>query len=229
MEILARLPAGVNLSIVIGMEKPASAPRRRKGRPLSFDRDAALHRAMLLFWRHGYEATSLSDLTTAMGITAPSVYAAFGDKRRLFLEAVGRYLSGPVTSERIIDEAATAQDAAWGLLRAAAAGFTGEDTPPGCLLASSAMSCSADAADVQAELAAIRRGIEARLQARIARGVACGELPPGTDADGLAGHVMAVVQGMSTLARDGAQRGKLLRVADAAMAGWPARSHPVRP
>jgi AcrR family transcriptional regulator len=205
------------------MEQSEHAARRRTGRPLSFDRDAALRRAMLLFWRHGYEATSLSELTAAMGVTAPSVYAAFGDKRRLFLEAVGLYLSGPVTSERIIAEAATARDAAWGLLRAAAVGFTGADTPAGCLLASAAISCSAAAADVQAELAAIRRGIEARLSDRIARAIAAGEMPAGADADALAGHVMAVVQGMSTLARDGARRDKLLRVAAVAMAGWPAQ------
>ena len=211
------------------MKESEHAPRRRAGRPLSFDREAALRQAMLLFWRHGYEATSLSDLTAAMGVTPPSIYAAFGDKKRLFLEAVGHYLSGPATSERIIEEAATAQEAAWGLLQASAVGFTGPDTPPGCLLASSAISCSAAAADVQGELAAIRRGIEKRLAGKIARAVEAGELDAGTDAEALAGHVMAVIQGMSTLARDGATRGKLLRVAEAALRGWPARSAAVRP
>lgn len=203
------------------MERSEHAPRRRTGRPLSFDREAALNQAMLLFWRHGYEATSLSDLTAAMGVTPPSIYAAFGDKRRLFLEAVGRYLSGPVTSERIIEEAATAQEAARGLLQAAASAFTGADTPPGCLLASSAISCSAAAAEVQGELADIRRGIEACLRGRIARAVEAGELAAATDADALAGHIMAVIQGMSTLARDGATRDKLMRVAATAMRTWP--------
>ena len=196
---------------------------RRTGRPLSFDRDEALHRAMLLFWRHGYEATSLSDLTKAMGITPPSIYAAFGDKKRLFLAAVARYLSGPVTSERIIEAAADARDAACGLLRAAAAGFTGADTPQGCLLASSAIACSAAAADVQAALAAIRHGIEGRLKDRIVQDIDAGEMAPGTDAEALAGHVMAVIQGMSTLARDGAGLDKLTRVSDTAMRAWPAR------
>lgn len=209
----------VNNYIVTAMKKLVL--RRRAGRPLSFDREAALHQAMLLFWRHGFEATSLSDLTAAMGVTPPSVYAAFGDKKQLFLEAVDRYLSGPVTAESIIDEAATARDAAQGLLDAAAAGFTGPDTPAGCLLASSAISCSAAAADVQSELAAIRGGIEARLRGRIARAVAANELPACTDADALAGHIMAVIQGMSTLARDGAKREKLMRVAAAAMLAWP--------
>ncbi len=202
------------------MKTSEPAPRRRTGRPLSFDRETALHQAMLVFWRHGYEATSLNDLTAAMGVTPPSIYAAFGDKKRLFLEAVGRYVSGPVTAHSIIGQAATAQDAAWGLLQAAATGFTGADTPPGCLLASSAISCSAAAAGVQGELAAIRRGIEARLRNRIVRAVEAGEMAGGTDADALAGHVMAVIQGMSTLARDGAGREKLMRVAATAMLAW---------
>ena len=177
---------------------------------------------MRMFWRHGYEATSLNDLTAAMGVTSPSVYAAFGDKKRLFLEAVRRYVSGPVTSETIIADAKSAREAASDLLRSSVIGFTGADTPPGCLLASSAISCSAAAMDVQRELADIRLSIEIRLRQRIEAGVDTGELPAAIDAEALAAHVMAVIQGMSTLARDGASRAKLLRVADAAMAAWPA-------
>lgn len=197
------------------------APRRKPGRPLSFDRDTALHQAMLLFWRHGYEATSLSNLTAAMGVTPPSIYAAFGDKKRLFLEAVDRYLAGPGTAERFIEDAPTARDAAWGMLQGSAVKFTGGETPPGCLLASAAISCSAEAADVQEALAAIRHGIEACLARRIVAATRTGELPPDTDAEALAGHVMAVIGGMSTLARDGAGREKLLRVAAIAMGTWP--------
>ena len=216
------LKAGVNAFIVNGMKfDPGGSSARRPGRPLSFDRDVALDKAMLLFWRHGYEGTSLNDLTAAMGVTPPSIYAAFGDKKRLFLEAVNRYLSGPVTSERIIVEAPTARDAAAGLLRAAALGFTGATTPAGCLLASSAISGSAAAADVQEELAALRRGIEARLRRKIVDAIDAGELPGETEPDVLAGHVMAVIQGMSTLARDGAAREKLLAIAELAMRAWP--------
>ena len=222
MKLLAWLPDAVNTCIVIVMQsRPLDAPARRTGRPLSFDRDAALHQAMLLFWRHGYEATSIAALTAAMSVTPPSIYAAFGDKKRLFLEAVARYLSGPVTAATLIDDAPTARAAASSLLHAAAMGFTGEGTPPGCLLASAAISCSADAADVQAELAALRSGIEARLTGRITRAVITGEMPDWSDADALSGHVMCVIQGMSTLARDGAPREKLLRVAELAMRVWP--------
>ena len=196
--------------------------QRKKGRPLSFDRDTALHQAMLLFWRHGYEATSLNDLTVALNVKPSSIYTVFGDKKRLFLEAVGHYLSGPVTSQSIIGQAANARDAAKGLLAASATGFTGEDTPAGCLLASAAISCSNSASDVQAELAAIRRGIEACLRDKIVSSIDAGLMPCESDPEALAAHTMAVIQGMSTLARDGASRDKLLRIVDAAMKVWPA-------
>ncbi|MEP6778409.1 MAG: TetR/AcrR family transcriptional regulator [Gemmatimonadaceae bacterium] len=167
-------------------------------------------------------ATSLSKLTAALGVTPPSIYAAFGDKKALFREAVRRYLNGPVTSYSIVSDANSARDAAWGLLEASAVGFTGADSPPGCLLASSAMSCSNSAADVQAELAEVRRGIEENLRDTIVSAISAGELAIETDADALAGHIMAVIQGMSTLARDGASREKLIRVASTAMLAWPA-------
>lgn len=195
---------------------------RKPGRPLGFAREAALHQAMLLFWRHGYEATSVSDLTAVMGITPPSLYTAFGDKKQLFLEAVRRYLSGPITSTSIIDEAPTAREAAVALLHAAAIGFTGESTPAGCLLASSAISCSSAAADVQRALAEIRLDIEKRLRAKIKQDNATRKLSPKVDAEAMAGYIMALIQGMSTLARDGAGRKKLLAVASAAMLAWPA-------
>ena len=200
---------------------PELASRRRPGRPLGFDRDAALHQAMLLFWRHGYEATSVNDLTAAMAITPPSLYTAFGDKKQLFLEAVQRYVSGPVTSDSIIDGAPTAREAAVALLQAAAIGFTGESTPSGCLLASSAISCSPAAADVQKALSKIRLRIEKRLRIRIKQDNTTSGLSGKLDAATMAAYVMAVIQGMSTLARDGATRTKLLAVANAAMQSWP--------
>ena len=194
---------------------------RKKGRPLSFDREAALHQAMLLFWKHGYESTSLNDLTTTLGVKPSSIYTVFGDKKRLFLEAVARYTSGPVTSESIIAQAATARDAAQGLLEASVQGFTGEETPKGCLLATSAISCSAAASDVQQVLAAIRIGIETQLKEKVMADQQAGRMPADSDADALAAHILAVIQGLSTLARDGASREKLFRVADMALRAWP--------
>ncbi|WP_375381820.1 TetR/AcrR family transcriptional regulator [uncultured Sphingomonas sp.] len=201
------------------MEVTSSA--RRTGRPLSFDRDTALAAAMHLFWRQGFEATSVAELTQAMGITPPSLYAAFGDKQRLCRAAIDRYLGGIEAVVARIEGAVTARAAARELLVAAAIHDTGEDTPLGCLVASSIVSSSPGAADLREEVAELRRTIEAALRRRIARDIRSGLLPATCDADIMAGHAVAVVQGMSTLAKDGAGRAKLLRIVEAAMQGWP--------
>ena len=176
---------------------------------------------MLLFWEHGYEATSLNDLTGALNVTPSSIYTAFGDKKGLFLAAVARYTAGPTNAESIIREARTAYEAASGLLRASAIGFTGESTPRGCLLASSAISCSESARDVREILAGLRKAIEASLRDKIRRSICDGSLPSQADPAALAAHTMSVIQGMSTLARDGASRATLMRVVNTAMRCWP--------
>ncbi len=204
--------------------EPARASRgsrRKTGRPLSFDRDAALEQAMLTFWRHGYETTSIVDLTAAMGVTAPSLYTAFGDKKRLFLEAAHRYAGDPETMARAIDGAPTAYDAARRMLTDAATAYTGDMTPKGCLLASATASGSAASAEVQRAISDIRRRIGAQLRARIERDISAGVLPPRTDAATLAGMVMAIIQGMSILARDGMLRAALLAIAEHTLRAWP--------
>ena len=207
--------------------KPAEPARPRKtGRPLSFDKDAALTQAMLTFWRHGYETTSIVDLTTAMGVSAPSLYTAFGDKKQLFLAAMQLYAGDPSALARAIDTAPTAHAAARDMLVAAATAFTGEATPKGCLLASATASGSAASADVQRAVAAIRGRIEGLLRTRIERDVAAGALPPNTQAAALAGLALAVIQGLSVLARDGAPRASLLAIAEVAMGAWPAARRP---
>jgi AcrR family transcriptional regulator len=198
-------------------------PRRKTGRPLSFDRDAALEQAMLTFWRYGYETTSIVDLTTAMGVTAPSLYAAFGDKKRLFLEAVRLYAGDPQVMAQRIGDASTAYDAARELLTLSATAFTGEATPRGCLLASATASGSADSAGVQATVADIRSAIDARLCARIEKDIAAGILPSDTDSGALSGLVIAVIQGMSVLARDGATLARLAAIGNRALGAWPGR------
>lgn len=202
------------------MKSSSALIARNKGRPLSFDRELALVSAMHLFWRHGYEATSVADLTQAMGITPPSLYASFGDKRRLFLETVDRYLGGVEDVEQRIASAVSALEAARDLMISAAVGDTGDDTPPGCLLASSLVTSSKDAEPVREALADMRRRIEAALRARIDRDIHEGLLPSKSDSETMAAHVFAVVQGMSTLAKDGAGRDKLMGIVDAVMAGW---------
>lgn len=176
---------------------------------------------MLTFWRHGYETASVADLTAAMGISTPSLYTAFGDKKQLFLEAVRLYTGDPEDRGRRIDEAPSAYDAARALMTVAATAYTGKATPKGCLLASATASGSAASADVQAAVADVRRSIESHLRMRIERDVEDGVLPPTTQPAALAGLVLAVTQGMSVLARDGTSRAALLAMVKAALRAWP--------
>ena len=201
--------------------KKSSKVPGKKGRPLSFDRDVALNKAMLLFWEHGYEATSINTLTSALGVTPSSIYSAFGDKKMLFFEAVDLYMTGGGSLQMMLDQAPTAHAAVQQMLLGAAAGFTGECMPKGCLLASAAVSCSADASDVRQALGARRRHIEAQVRDRIALGIRQGDVPADTDPDTLAALAIALIQGMSTLARDGAAREKLNRIVMTALQGWP--------
>ncbi len=207
--------------LVIVMEGAVSGQRRRTGRPLSFDRQAALQQAMLAFWRHGYETTSIADLTAAMGVTAPSLYTAFGDKKRLFLEAMRRYAGDPDDVRSSLAAAPSARDAVHAMLVATAIAFTGEATPKGCLLASATASGSQDSADVRSAVSAVRQGITALLVERIDQDVKAGLLPAATNAAALSDLVLAIVQGMSVLARDDVPRGRLLALVEQAMPAWP--------
>lgn len=183
---------------------------------------------MLTFWRYGYETTSVADLTAAMGVNAPSIYAAFGDKKQLFLESLNLYLGPPEMLEQTLQAAPTAREAARKMLLGSADAFTGIDTPAGCLLASATATGSEAAADVRARVAQIRQTIETMLQARIERDMAVGILPAETSASGLAALVIGVIQGLSVLARDGAGREKLRAVAELALNAWPAERAELR-
>ena len=195
-----------------------------RGRPPAFDRDAALGQAMLVFWKHGYDTTSITALTEAMGINASSLYAAFGDKRSLFTAVVRHYRQGPARfTSTPLDEAPTAREAVERLLRAAANVYAGSGHPPGCLVISGATNCTPHSADVQAELRAIRaEGLRA-LEHRVAAGIRAHELPADTDAHALAAFYSATLQGMSGLARDGATRTDLDDVITMALAAWPGK------
>ena len=176
---------------------------------------------MLTFWRHGYETTSVADLTAAMGISPPSLYTAFGDKKQLFLEAMRLYAGDPEDMTRGMSDAPSAYEAAHALMTDAATAYTGKSTPKGCLLASATASGSAESVDVQAAVADVRQGIQTSLQSRIRRDIEAGLLPPETQAAALAGLILAVTQGMSVLARDGAARTSLLAIVQAALRAWP--------
>jgi AcrR family transcriptional regulator len=177
---------------------------------------------MQLFWRQGYEATSISDLTAAMGINPPSLYAAFGDKERLFLEAVERYQSAQSGSMCVFEVEPTARAAMAKLLESVAIDATRPDTPPGCMVITAATNCSASAAHIQAALADYRAKTVTNIQTRLDRAIEEGELPAATDTASLARFYATVIQGMTIQARDGVTREELLAVGAAAMNAWPA-------
>ncbi|MET9934144.1 MULTISPECIES: TetR/AcrR family transcriptional regulator [unclassified Streptomyces] len=194
---------------------------RQRGRPRSFDRPTALEQATMAFWEHGYETTSVSDLTRAMGISAPSLYAAFGDKKTLFEEVVEAYvLSYGAYGGRAFAEEPTARGAVGRMLREAADLFTEPGRPRGCLVISAATNCSTP--EVEEALRDRRNANLAFFEDRIRRDVETGELPAGTDPRALARFSGAVLQGMSQQARDGATAEELAAVAGAAMRAWPA-------
>lgn len=193
---------------------------RTRGRPRSFDRATALEKALMAFWEHGYEATSVSDLTRAMGIGAPSLYAAFGDKQSLFDEVVRVYAgTHGAFADRALAEEPTAREGIARVLREAAAEYTDPAHPHGCMVVHAATNCTNP--EVEALLRERRNANIAALEARIRADVAAGLLPAGTDAAALARHAGAMLQGMSQQARDGARREELEALAEIAMAIWP--------
>jgi AcrR family transcriptional regulator len=193
-----------------------------KGRPRSFDRDEVLERALLVFWEHGYDATPVALLTQEMGIGAPSLYAAFGDKRTLFEEVLDRYLQtyGAFAGQAIAQETA-ARDAVERLLREAAVAYTRRGHPPGCLLGSAATNCTPQSAEVKAHLRDLRAQGDRALEQKIATAALAGEVPADTDARALATFYAATLQGMAAQARDGATRADLDAIATAALRAWP--------
>jgi TetR/AcrR family transcriptional regulator, copper-responsive repressor len=208
--------------IILEAMNKATAPPRPRGRPRTFDRDAALERAMLLFWSRGYEATSVSDLTDAMGITPPSLYSAFGDKKRLFLEAVDRYLAGPGQfAQQALCEEPTAERAVRRLLMDSVDSFCDPSRPKGCMVVLAATNCTAESDAILRALLERRRMGERALRDRIAAGRAAGELQPGTDIDALTGFVIATLYGLSLKARDGASRSNMRKIVTQMMRAWP--------
>jgi AcrR family transcriptional regulator len=194
---------------------------RLLGRPRAFDIDQALERALRVFWEKGYAGSSLSDLTEAMDINRPSLYAAFGNKEALFRKALDRYLQGTIGVVRDAIDEPTSRGVAERLLRSAADMLTNPRNPRGCLTVRGALSSGEEADPIRLELAARRSEGEGLIRERLQRAKMEGDLPPGTNPADLARYLATVYQGMSVQAAGGATRKQLRRVAETALGAWP--------
>lgn len=193
----------------------------QRGRPRSFNAELALDRALQVFWEKGYEGASLSDLTKAMGINRPSLYAAFGDKRALFSKVVDRYVAESRCRLQEALEEPTARAFAVRLLHAGAMSMCSSGNPRGCLLVQGALACGEEADSVKSELISRRHADEVTIRNRLKRAKEEGDLPPDSDPTALAQYLMTLLHGMAVEAASGASPAKLQRVADLALQAWP--------
>jgi AcrR family transcriptional regulator len=193
------------------------------GRPREFDIDKALDQALHVFWRQGYEGTSITDLTEAIGITKPSLYAAFGNKEELFRKALDRYVDGPGGYVQVALAKPTAREVVEHLLYEAAGAVTDPENPPGCLAVQGALCCGETAESIKQELMARRAKGEDDLRKRFERALTDGDLPAACDPADLARYISAILQGMAVQAIGGAGRDELRKVADIALRNWPPR------
>lgn len=191
------------------------------GRPRQFDLDQALDAALNVFWRKGFEGATLPDLTAAMGINRPSLYAAFGNKETLFLRAMDRYAEGPAgymaealalpTARRVVEE----------LLRGAAKRLSDPRNPAGCFMVQGALACGDSADPLRREMAARRNAAVAKIRKRFKQAIAEGDLPPDANAAHLARYVVTILHGLSVQAASGATRSELQGVVEVALRAWP--------
>jgi AcrR family transcriptional regulator len=192
------------------------------GRPREFDADEALDKALMAFWRRGFEGTSLSDLTEAMGINRPSLYAAFGNKETLFRLALDRYAEmGPGAVQRAALAEPTARRVVETLLRTAASSLTDPEHPAGCMAVQGAHSCGEASEAIRAELCARRSAGEMELRQRFERARSEGDIKADADPAALARYTSTLLQGMAVQAASGATRQDLLDVAEMALSSWP--------
>ncbi|WP_176039952.1 TetR/AcrR family transcriptional regulator [Burkholderia stabilis] len=181
------------------------------GRPREFDRDMALKKAMLAFWRRGYEGTSMSDLVEVMGIASARIYAAFGSKEALFQEAVALYEQGDGGfADRAFREETDVRAAIERMLRDAVAAYTRRGYPHGCMVVSSATNYSADNEGVMEWLAEHRRARTQSIAERLRAALAQGQLKPGTEVEALADFYATQLHGISVQSRDGVTKDRLL-------------------
>lgn len=199
------------------MEKVAT-----RGRPREFDTDEALGHALRLFWQKGYEGTSLSDLTEAMGITRPSLYAAFGNKENLFSLALDLYEKDKLAYIGEAVEAPTARAVAETLLLGAVDVATGGECR-GCMGVIASVGCQSIEPSIRDDVNARAESAKQLIVDRMQRAIDSGEFVVPTDATAITRYLLALMQGMSVQAQSGATRAELLQVTESALLSWPSR------
>ena len=191
------------------------------GRPRTFDTEQALDRALEVFWRKGYEGASICDLTAAMGINPPSLYAAFGNKEALFRRALDRYTEIHSDFIREALAVAKAREGVAALLYGTARSLSDKSNPAGCLLVQGISGVGEHAQCIREMLNAKRASGEKDIRERLKRAKKEGELPADADPAALARYVATVTQGMAVQAAGGASRKELERIAEMALRAWP--------
>jgi len=194
-----------------------------KGRPREFDVDEALAAALRVFWSKGYEAASLTDLTEAMGITRPSLYAAFGNKEALFRKALDLYEREKLAYIGEALKAPTSRAVAERLLRGALAMQTSDCEPKGCMRVLTSVGCSPEAESIRSDVMARRQSSQRALCDRMSRAKEEGDLPEGTDVEGLCAYLAAVLGGMTIQAGSGASKAQLEGLVETTLRMWPGR------
>jgi AcrR family transcriptional regulator len=192
-----------------------------RGRPREFCTEQALARALEVFWSKGYEGTSLNDLTEAMGINRPSMYAAFGNKEELFKKALDLYEREKMAYIGRALEQPTARAVAETMLRGAVDNATGGEQPHGCLRVINSVACGAEAESIRGEINARGKLAKIALVERFERAKQEGDLPAHVDPQGMTAVLVAMLQGISLQASQGATREELERLADTGLAMWP--------
>ena len=194
-----------------------------KGRPREFCVEQALAAALGVFWTKGYEGSSLSDLTQAMGITRPSLYAAFGNKEELFRKALDLYEREKLAYVSEALAAPTSREVVERLLKGALETLAGECAPRGCLRVIGSMTCGSEAGSVRDDLHARRASSHAAILARMMLAKSEGDLPAHIDAEGITDYLLAIFQGMSVQANNGASMEQLQEVVRTTLTIWPGR------
>ena len=196
---------------------------RKRGRPRILDKENGLAVAASLFWEHGYEGTSIAQLTSAMKITAPSLYATFGSKEALYQQALDYHIQ-KITQRRleVLQQAGiSAYDAVKFYLYDAADSMTNPNQPRGCMISTAVLQHAEENQAVAQSVAKRRDDAIHLMKSRLDRAVTEGELAADTDTESLSRFYLAIVQGMSAQACDGACNQRIKRLIDIALTAWP--------